>query len=226
MSDGYISAPLQLEWQFGADILCQALLIFIIIYGAQIFNPWRKYMKKKVIYSVCHFLLFFVFAFVLVGCFSTPKTNAPIIYDPNIPEELLCNLEISGGLHVIRFAGVAVGGKPIRSTGDPGGWGPDGYTANKNGNQATVTVRIPSGDFWLFVAFLMSSTSSYAEHPGIPIQHEFVAGHTYRLKAILYFEDKYNKTKINTVENYFGWSEDWNLIQRMELVIEDKGILP
>ena len=158
---------------------------------------------------------------MLIGCASTKDLG---VYDSSIPSSELCTLEIAGGLHVIRFNGEIVGNNARLMAN--AGWGVDGITANTKGNKATATIQIPAGQHELLVGFYIGNAEESISHDGILISHNFIAGHTYRLKAILLVDRSsiFSSTKnLQPQEDYRLMTIDARRTDSIELKIVDLG---
>ena len=139
--------------------------------------------NKKIFLGMTVILL--AFSFVL-SCAST-KTKDLGVYDPSVPESELCTLEIAGGIHVERFNGVKVKTIDDKWTLDRSleGWGINGYDANRYGNRSEGVIRIPAGTHTLLCNFYIGNAERSMKALDMEITHTFVAGKTYRLKALL-----------------------------------------
>jgi len=129
---------------------------------------------------------------LLVGCVSLDPANPKKVdrnlgvYNPdNLPANQLCTLEIVGGIHVRQFNGVTVGEGPFLGETALAGWGVGGYNANMKGSTVVAVIQIPAGSHTLLTSFYIGNAQQHAIARDVPVSHNFVAGHTYRLNATL-----------------------------------------
>jgi hypothetical protein len=179
-------------------------------------------MKKLIYVGITGIAL--VMGMALIGCASTQDLG---MYDPSIPETDQCVLEIAGGLHINTFDGKKVGPDGFMGEKALAGWGLGGYAANMAGNKGTATIKIPAGRHDLIVGFYIGNAEGYAKQSDLTISHDFAAGHTYRLKAILLMDRAsiFSKEKNIQPEEDYRIGMDYSRVESISLQIEDKGIL-
>jgi hypothetical protein len=104
------------------------------------------------------------------------------------------------------------------------GWGLSGASANFHGNKGQAIIKIPSGHHELIASFYMGNGQKHAIKNDINISYDFVAGHTYRLKATLYYKPGlFSKNKeLTAMEDYSLNSINYNLLDSISIQIEEK----
>jgi len=105
------------------------------------------------------------------------------VYDKSVPVDQLCTLEIAGGLYVREFNGKKVGSFNILSP-TASGWGLRfGYNV---GSAGYATIKIPAGNHTLLANFYMNNVGTTYSVKDLTISHNFTAGNTYLLTALLH----------------------------------------
>jgi len=126
--------------------------------------------KKQVFLTVLILLTIFMF----IGC-SRPDLG---VYDKKVPADQLCTLEIAGSISVTRFNNKKVNWKLTIGT----------LTATSDDQ---TVIKIPQGNHELSVNFWThDSWDTRATVDNVKITNNFIAGHTYRLIAILTIDGK------------------------------------
>jgi len=132
-------------------------------------------MNKKQIFLTV-FILLTIFMFI--GC-ERPDLG---VYDKKVPADQLCTLEIAGSISVTSFNNKKVNWKLTIGT----------LTA-KSDDQTII--KIPQGNHELTVNFWThDSWDTRATVNNVKITNNFIAGHTYRLIAILTIDGKQEET--------------------------------
>ena len=127
-------------------------------------------MKKQVFLTV--FVLLTIFLFI--GC-ERPDLG---VYDKKVPADQLCTLEIAGSISVTSFNDKKVNWKLTIGT----------LTAKRDDQ---TVIKIPQGNHELTVNFWThDSWDTRATVDNVKITNNFIAGHTYRLIAILTIDGK------------------------------------
>jgi len=156
-------------------------------------------MEKKHGFFTVLVLLLTVFLFI--GC-ERPDLG---VYDKKVPADQHCTLEIAGSISVTSFNNKKVNWKLTF-----------GRMTAKSEDQTII--KIPQGNHELSVNFWTHDNwDTYASVNNVKISNNFIAGHTYRLIAILTIDDK-------PVETY-SYKEKV-LPTSVEFRIIDKGVTP
>ena len=139
--------------------------------------------------------------FLLIGC-SRPDLG---VYDKKVPADQLCTLEIAGSISVTSFNNKKVN------------WKLSFGKMTKSSDEQTI-IKIPQGNHEMLVNFwTQDKYVTNASVDNVKISNNFIAGHTYRLIAILTIDGKQE-------ENYKAISPV--LPTSVEFRIIDKGVTP
>jgi hypothetical protein len=153
--------------------------------------------KKKVFLTV--FVLLTIFMFI--GC-ERPDLG---VYDKKVPADQLCTLEIAGSISVTSFNDKKVNWKLTF-----------GKMTAKSEDQTVI--KIPQGNHEMLVNFWTHDNwDTNASVSNVKITNNFIAGHTYRLIAILTIDGKQEETYSYKAKV---------LPTSVEFRIIDKGVTP
>jgi len=139
-----------------------------------------KRITSKVVFAKVALATMALLAIVLIaGCAKFKDLG---VYDKTVPEDQLCTLEIAGGLYVREFNGKKVGSNFLGTIAS--GWGLKyGYNV---GSAGYATIKIPAGNHTLLVNFYMNDFGTSYTVKDLSISHNFTAGNTYLLTALLH----------------------------------------
>jgi len=153
--------------------------------------------KKQGVLTV--FVLLTVFLFI--GC-GRPDLG---VYDKKVPADQLCTLEIAGSISVTGFNDKKVNWKLT-------------FGKMTGSSDEQTIIKIPQGNHEMSVNFWTHDRwDTAASVSNVKISNNFIAGHTYRLIAILTIDGK-------SVDTYKGISPV--LPTSVEFRIIDKGVTP
>jgi hypothetical protein len=139
--------------------------------------------------------------FLFIGC-SRPDLG---VYDKKVPVDELCTLEIAGSISVTSFNNKKVNWK--LTFGRLTAWS----------DEQTI-IKIPQGNHEMSVNFWTHDRyDTYSSVSNVKISNNFIAGHTYRLIAILTINGE-------PVETYKGISPV--LPTSVEFKVINKGVTP
>ena len=164
-------------------------------------------MKKKPEFlTVPVIVLTLCAVFLFAGC-NKSETSILKPYDPNVPADQLCTLEIAGNIMVTKFDDTKVKWQ-MRI----------GYT-NRNGSDKQAVIQIPAGTHEMLASFGMTynSGSGSVSVKDVKVTNDFAAGRTYRLTATLTLADG------KVEETWTGVANASNLPQYISFKIIDLG---